>query len=1374
MSSFSFLKALLFSALIFSELYAYDPGLSKYKCDPKDRAESRLSVLPGGKYICTYTFDDGTERSITYSNPQYNSSFANDIAATMIGDSDIKKLPADQRRLAAAKKVLSSRGLDPNRAKELLEYVDSENDRENDESVDSTFGYGASEALDPIRADKIETINKTLGEAAELSKAPSKTINISEKDINSHSEFQKTIPAILTGLLTLDPNYFEKVGGKVNLVNNVGEITINPDLIKVYYPDHTKDSFLAKSIDKMTRFLLNKDPSEQVKQFKPVEFMDQQILGFLVYLMVALHSGYMTILYYVFLVGTLWVVSSIFLRSSFAKILLIRSNSRLAKMTSGWISTEENASEVRSDKHMAMAFALIFFLAPSFKMDISTTGGIQKAIYTEGTHKSISSYSYATPAQEFIRYCAQAGNLIGNQTNDYAMKAYIALLNFKMGFVKEGLPKYIGEVSAEVAQIEADKAKLAASSALYNNYCKPYKDGEKFNIPSSAQNRISASMESPIPKKIAFIGDRTAGGIYNAVNVTGAQKINLTSNTMSVDSANKYADSAISSEADLAIVSFGIDDIKSGKYAQSIADSTWKDNFDPALSEVILPLKQNGTRVVCVPPAKTKDPALNTKIEAVKSSFRSMCGTTIELPPLTPSQMQSDGIYPNADGYKRIAEVVTPKISGVQADRIDAAACKKLEDEITLNAKALVKRATIASEKADSIHGFATNIKKTSGPTPSLTKNPNEVTYKNRAVRGDVNWFKYGYATSERGKFGLGTFNKEHIGSNNENGFFRVPMSPQKPGWTAVGDVSYYAKAAAKGKMEAGTTEETATGEKVRDLAMKGDLVAANWHLPLNTIVAVKSANGQIYHFRTIDRGPLVVFDAHGKRIKGPDARGPENPWPYSTKFFDLTPKAMEKMCFMTGDRTTFTVVAYNAPAGYNPVQPNQNPDGTITIDKSKCQKKRRLIGQELTRTFGPTSVADNNVYDQPGDMDSGNLDGGRYEYVVVDDSPMRSMKDFIQLVAFTNNNFGWMSAAMIPTSYEFFKYINMYFVQDATGQMNSLDSAFAETTKGKFDEIAKQDDDAGITSSIKYIYKDLVVSNATWFIIPGFKTIFDTVKDNLKRIVFSNDRVHIGSNGSPLVKSSQKVSKNMLRAFVAGTLSVSAGGAGGFASSGEAGIDTGKGLLAGMAVIAALSDSYEAHQIMLFIIAFLTSIAIVVFMVSVFTLMAITTLIIIKMIFYFITVILFFMSAPIVGIKATFDGRGVDYFKAFVQRALILMIMPLLIIFPIYLFIPVSELMRGLMISLIKMVLVVLEKGGETIGDAGLTGSVSKITLIASLEGLVGILSIFMTFIVTFILLLKFRTWAMDKIGIDNDIDMTSSAMSQMKKEVNTYIAPI
>lgn len=1370
MSSSSFLKVLLFSALIFSGSYGYDPGLSKYKCDPKEGAESRLSVLPGGKYICTYTFQDGTERSITYSNPQYNSSFAKDIAATMIGDADIKKLPADQRRLAAAKKVLSSRGLDPKGAQELIEYIDSENDREIDESTDSIFGHGASASLDPVTSDKISTVNETLKEASELAKAPSKTINISEKDINSHSEFQKTIPAILTGLLTLDPYYFQQIGGKTNLVNTVGEITINPDLIKTYYPDHSQDSFLAKNIDKMARFLLNKDPSEQIKQFKPVEFMDQQVLGFLVYLMMALHTGYMKILYYVFLVGTLWVVSSIFLRSSLAKILLIRSNSRFAKMIPGWVSTEKNASEVRSDKHMAMAFALIFFLAPSFKMDVSTTGGIEKAIYSEGTHKSISAYSYATPAQEFIRYCAQAGNLIGNQTNDYAMKAYIALLNFKMGFVKEGLPKYIGEVGAEVAQIEADKAKLAASSALYNNYCKPYKDGEKFNIPSSAQNRISASMESPVPKKIAFIGDRTAGGIYNAVNVTGAQKINLTSNTMSVDSANKYADSAISSEADLVIVSFGIDDVKSGKYAQSIADSTWKDNFDPALSEVILPLKQNGTRVVCVPPAKTKDPALNTKIEAVKSSFRSMCGTTIELPPLTPSQMQSDGIYPNADGYKRIAEVVTPKISGVQADRLDAAACKKLEDEIALSSKALIKRATIASEKADSIHGFAENIKKTSGPTPTLTTNPNEVLYKNRVVRGDVNWYSHGYATGERGTFGSGAYGGKVIGSNNRNGFFKVPMSPQKPGWTAIGDVSYYGKVDASGKLEAGTTEYTASGDRIRDIASSGALVAANWHLPLNTIVAVKSANGQTYHFRTIDRGPLVVFDASGNR----PVRGPENPWPYSTKFFDLTPKAMEKMCFMTGDRTTFTVVAYNAPAGYNPPQPNQNADGTITIDKSKCQKKRKLLGQNLARTFGPTTTADNGTYYQPGDTDSGNLEGGKYEYVVVDDSPLRSMKDFIQLVAFTNNNFGWMSAAMVPTSYEFFKYINMYFVQNATGQMNSLDSTFAEATKGQFDEIAKQDDGAGITSAMKYIYKDLIVSNGTWFIIPGFNSIFQSVKDVLKRIVFANDRVDLGKGGSSVAKSSQNVSKNMLRAFVAGTLSVSAGGVGGFASNGEAGIGTGKSLLAGMAIIAALSDSYEAHQVMMFIIAFLTSIAVVVFMVSVFTLMAITTFIVIKIIFYFITVILFFMSAPIVGIKATFDGRGIEYFKAFVQRALILMITPLLIIFPIYLFIPISEFMRGLLISLVKMVLVVMDKGGDAVGDSGLMGSISKITLIASLEGLVGILSIFMTFIVTFILLLKFRGWVMDKTGIDGDIDMTSSAMGQMKKSVNTYIAPM
>lgn len=1348
-----FFPFLLLTIFLFSPAIAYDPGLTNYKCPQKQEAESRLSVLPGGKFMCTYTFEDGTSRSFVYASPQHNSSFARDVANTMAMDPEIKKKPIEERRLAAAQKVLKERGADAAQAAELLEYVDAENDREIEESTNNIFGSGADAALDSVGADKIAAVKESLQKATDMSRLPSKDIVINEEDMDSHSEYRQTIPAILTGLLTFDPQYFGKnASGQSTIVNSVGELDLNPEMVKVYYPDHTKDNFLAKTMDKMVRFLIQKDPAEQIKQFKPVEFMDQQVLGFLVYLMAALQTGYMRVLNYVFMIGAIGMITAMYYRVAIHNLINTVKN-KIIGGADPQLNTGKGAIAPKHGVTITMIFSLVFFLSPSIKVDFESPI----------KDKEWQMQSYATPAQELVRYCAQSGTMFANRANDYAMKAYIALLNFKMGFVKDGLPKYIGEVSDEMAQIEADKAKLAASAALYNNYCKPYKDGEKFNIPSAAQNRLSSSMESTAPKKIAFIGDQSAAGLYGAIDLPGADKINLSSKSMKIEGAIGKVDAATA--ADLAIISIGIDDILSSK--SDITET--RKSFEYQLGEVVLPLKASGTKVVCVSPAKTNDSALNVKIEAIKGSFRSVCGTTLEAPQLSKQQMQGDGIYPNALGYQRIADVVKPKIGGVRADRIDAAACKKLEDEIALNTKAIIKRTTIAASKAESIKGFAENIKKTNAP--ELTTNPNEVLYQNRVVRKNVDWYTHGYATSERGTAGMGMYGGDKIGSNNKNGFFRVPMSPQKPGWTAVGDVSYYGKADARGKLEAGTTEHTATGEEIRKLTLSGGMVAANWHLPLNTIVAVRAANGQTYHFRTVDRGPLVVFDENGKR----PVRGPENPWPYSTKFFDLTPSAMEKLCFMTGDRTTFTVVAYNASPGYNPPQPNQNPDGTITIDKAQCQKARKLIGQNMQRTFGPTNSADNNTYYQPGDMDSANLEGSRYEYVVVDDSPLRGLKDFIQLVSFTNSNFGWMSAAMVPTSYEFFKYINMYFVNDATGQMNSLDSVFAETTKGKFDELSGQDSTAGLDAAGDYLVKDLIGANGVWFIVPGFEGIYRNTSRILNDFVFAADRQNIEDNsGDDVVEVENFVPKNMLRALVAGTLSISAGGVGGFASGGEASISSGKNLLAAMAVISALSDSYEAHMMMKAILAFLISVAVVVFMTSVFTLMLITSFIVIKIILYFVSVILFFTSAPIVGIVAAYDGRGWDYFVSFVGKLLVFMVTPILIIIPVYLFIPISELMKGLLIAMIKAVLVVMEIGAENIGSTGISGTISKITLIAGMEGIVGILSIFLSFIVTLILMVNFRGWVMEKIGLQGDLDIVASAFGALKQKAVGVISPI
>jgi hypothetical protein len=287
--------------------------------------------------------------------------------------------------------------------------------------------------------------------------------------INSHSEYEKTVPSMLTGVLTLDGFYFEKIDGKVHYINEVGEVSINPDLITVSQSE--RYDFSPGVFEKIKSFFTGKvDAAGDVgvgsfNEFNPMKFMDQQVLGYYVYLSENLIAGYMTIVGIIFMAGAMWGSGYYGYKKFISK--------------SGG---EDDFKVNKLSYTLTAAAGFIFFTAPIIHEDVYTQGAIASAIYKSDDGLDTSTnYGYSTLAQQSVRYAAQAGTYFANIESDYAMQAFLALIQFKQGMFQD--PTAIaGGMRAKLNIVEQKIATAAFNSNYVNKVCTPYFGIKNFNI----------------------------------------------------------------------------------------------------------------------------------------------------------------------------------------------------------------------------------------------------------------------------------------------------------------------------------------------------------------------------------------------------------------------------------------------------------------------------------------------------------------------------------------------------------------------------------------------------------------------------------------------------------------------------------------------------------------------------------------------------------------------------------------------------------------------------------------------------------------------------------------------------------------------------
>lgn len=273
--------------------------------------------------------------------------------------------------------------------------------------------------------------------------------------IDSHTNREGTVPAIITGVMTLDGDYFEHSGGKVHYINEVGEASINPEYIKLSKDNSILTGTLLTKIGSFFGTSASQIGTNNFSTFNPMAFMDLQVLGFYVYLSENLIAGYMDIVYLIFMMASVSAAGLYAYKKFFQKTA--GQDFRVNKMT--YVATAVSG--------------FLFFTAPVITENVETTGAIANAIYKNGINDTSRNYGCSTLAQQTVRYAAQMGTYFGNLESDYAMQAFLALIRFKQGFFDDpvALQK---SFEMRLQTIEGELTQASFYANFIDNVCTPY------------------------------------------------------------------------------------------------------------------------------------------------------------------------------------------------------------------------------------------------------------------------------------------------------------------------------------------------------------------------------------------------------------------------------------------------------------------------------------------------------------------------------------------------------------------------------------------------------------------------------------------------------------------------------------------------------------------------------------------------------------------------------------------------------------------------------------------------------------------------------------------------------------------------------------
>jgi len=256
--------------------------------------------------------------------------------------------------------------------------------------------YGLSTLNNSIDfSSQVKTLSSKLNTAIQINKENMKKKKTGidlKSSLDSHTNFSKTIPSILTGVLTLDPNFFEN-----KIVSQTGELQLKKsDTITSVSTAKNEGNTIRNIDDKITSLFNN---------------LGKKTWGFYYYLMQNISTSFKYIITMIFGLGTIGLFGYAFLRKSLDKQGTFDFN--------------------YTHKFVGIISAIAIFSAPL----VPTHKGVpDEFIYSKTSNNPdeiISNNSIV--ADTLLRYAFQESTFWANTLNDYAMYAYLKYFETSYG-----------------------------------------------------------------------------------------------------------------------------------------------------------------------------------------------------------------------------------------------------------------------------------------------------------------------------------------------------------------------------------------------------------------------------------------------------------------------------------------------------------------------------------------------------------------------------------------------------------------------------------------------------------------------------------------------------------------------------------------------------------------------------------------------------------------------------------------------------------------------------------------------------------------------------------------------------------------------------
>ena len=337
---------------------------------------------------------------------------------------------------------------------------------------------GATNYISSVNISDLYNSNKALSTL-------SKGNNGIDINIDSHTNANQTLSNILTGIFTLNPDYFQN-----DVITESGALKV-----KDYALDNGSTNQINQQpgvIDSVIRFFAKeKNENIELSVVSLTDFMDKKFWGYYVYFLINVERAFNHIIMTLMLFGVLFIAG----KHGYEKI---------KKNT----FKEENANKSNAGGIVLNGILAIgFFLIPVQTAPIVVPDKFLYESQNGGTSSNENEfYQQSTMAKATLRYFADMGSTWANTVSDYSLYAYLRFLETKQGFITE---RQVTQNEDAIKKLFEEIFYLKKDFDFLNLVCKPayssyLSTNQRFNTVSKEG---SEALFNPINLSSSAIGE---------------------------------------------------------------------------------------------------------------------------------------------------------------------------------------------------------------------------------------------------------------------------------------------------------------------------------------------------------------------------------------------------------------------------------------------------------------------------------------------------------------------------------------------------------------------------------------------------------------------------------------------------------------------------------------------------------------------------------------------------------------------------------------------------------------------------------------------------------------------------------------------------